>query len=295
MGIKDVLQANNVPLPADFDERLNIVQKGLRRDPNFSAELENFKTGIDSGTNYSKLPVTDIDSEDWLGPNIRSFLDAITSPAARGILKSLFMVIFFMSYIEQLPVFGRILSASLDVMIAGGKTLTKTIQRNIPPLIGLIPLPYMNLMGMIIAAMLGAIIWPIIAMVSLSRQDFAIAIESFLRVVPPPFGDTMADMFMEGNRMVAKLNTKRQKLVDDITSAIQSITDIIREAYDTASSSIEDANALTTNELTNRMDGFSQKLQDVAQVPTVGAKRLSTKKNKKRKWRKTRRTRSVRR
>lgn len=298
MGLKDILESNNIPLPSDFDERLNVVQKGLRREPGFESELEKFKSGVDSGTSYTSIPITDMDDEDWLGPNIRSFLDAITSPAARGVLKSMFMVIFFMSYIEQIPVFGRILSASLDVMIASGKMITKTIQRNIPPLVGLIPLPYMSLIGMIMAGVLGAIVWPIIAMVSLSRQDFAAAIESFIRVIPPPFGDTIADMFLEGNRMIAKLSMKKQKLVEDITNAIQTISNVIKEAYDTASSSMDNVSALTTNELTNRMDKFSKQLQEVSSVTPVGArrhKRLSTRKNKKGKWTKTRRTRYVRR
>lgn len=298
MGLKDILESNNIPLPSDFEERLNVVQKGLRREPGFESELEKFKAGVDSGTSYTSIPITDMDDEDWLGPNIRSFLDAITSPAARGVLKSMFMVIFFMSYIEQIPVFGRILSASLDVMIASGKMITKTIQKNIPPLVGLIPLPYMSLIGMIMAGLLGAIVWPIIAMVSLSRQDFAAAIESFIRVIPPPFGDTIADMFLEGNRMIAKLSMKKQKLVEDITNAIQTISNVIKEAYDTASSSMDNASALTTNELTNRMDKFSKQLQEVSSVTPVGArryKRLSTRKNKKGKWTKTRRTRYVRR
>ena len=43
MGIKDVLESNSVPLPPDFDERLNLVILGLRKDPKFEDALKSFK------------------------------------------------------------------------------------------------------------------------------------------------------------------------------------------------------------------------------------------------------------
>jgi hypothetical protein len=74
------------------------------------------------------------------------------------------------------------------------------------------------------AALFGFIVWPMIAIVSLSRQDFTAAVESFIRVVPPPFGDTIADLFLEGNRAVARLNQKRIALANDISKAFETIS-----------------------------------------------------------------------
>lgn len=259
MALKEILESNKVPLPPDFDERFKLVIMGLRKDPKFDEELAKFKkqsgglkvlgmsNKFKSGIAYAKdslssptdnIPATadtpesyapplEFDSEDWMGPRVRWFLDAITSPFARVMLRGLFMVIFFVSYLESIPTFGNILSAGLDIMISGSKAVTKMIQRNIPPVIGLLPLPYASLVGMIIAGIYGAIIWPLIAMVSFSRQDFAVAIESFLRAIPPPAGDTIADLFMEGNRLVARLDLKRQKLASDITVAIGTIANVI--------------------------------------------------------------------
>lgn len=226
MGVKEILKDNNVPLPTDFDERLDLIMKGLRKNPEYESGLQSFKAQSGGGLD-SSVQLPDMNSEDWLGPQIVNFLDVITSPAARGILKMFFVVIFFMKYLESIPVFGSILSAALDIMTAGSRITIKTIQKNIPPVLGLLPIPYASLAGMIMSAMLGAILWPIVAAVSLSRQDFAVAIESYLRVIPPPLGDTIADMFMDANRTIAKLDSKRQKVVNDIVNAITVVTDAI--------------------------------------------------------------------
>ena len=265
MGLKDILEANKVPLPSDFDERFNLVMMGLRKDPKFDEELrkfkeqtgglklskmtDRFKSGINSvrdniqsrvtsvtdkipatpDTSSSYAPAMELDSEDWMGPRIRWFLGAVTSPYARVMLRSLFMVIFFVSYLESIPVFGNILSVGLDVMVTGGKIITKSIQKQVPFLMGLLPLPYAGLVGLIMAAIYGAMVWPIIAMVSFSRQEFTVAMESFLRAIPPPAGDMIADLFLESNRFVAKMELKRQKLADSIITAIGTVANLIED------------------------------------------------------------------
>jgi hypothetical protein len=96
------------------------------------------------------------------------------------------------------------------------------------------------LIGIIIAGIFGAIVWPMIAMVAFSRQDFAASIESFLRSIPPPAGDTIADLFMEGNRVVARLDAKRQKLANDIIQAIGSIATILESINNRVQSGISE-------------------------------------------------------
>jgi len=257
MGLKDVLEANKVPLPPDFDERFNLVMLGLRRDPKFNSELQKFKNKQDGGlkipsfakglkanipatttTPISMAPPMDIDSEDWMGPRIKWFLDAITSPYVRVMLRGLFMVIFFVSYLEAIPVFGNILSVGLDIMVTGSKIITKSVQKQIPFFMGLIPIPYASLIGLIMAAIYGAMVWPMIAMVAFSRQDFTAAIESFLRAIPPPAGDMIADLFLEGNRFVAKMEAKRQKVANDIIKAIATIATILETVSNQVQSGI---------------------------------------------------------
>ena len=277
MGIKDVLESNSVPLPPDFDERLNLVILGLRKDPKFEDALKSFKKKTGGAL---KLPsnIPNIDNEDWMGPNIINFMDVITSPAARGMLKGLFMVIFFVSYLESIPMFGNILSSALDIMLSANKIITKAIQKNMPPLIGLIPIPYASLIGLILAAMYGAFVWPMIAMVAFSRQDFTSAIESFIRAIPPPLGDTIADSFLEANRMIARMNAKRVKLVNDITGALLMIADLIDAASARINSGIERVNSnvnavkSTVTSATDKISTLSNRIVEAADVALPGKK-----------------------
>jgi hypothetical protein len=315
MGLKDVLEANKVPLPPDFDERFNLVMLGLRRDPKFNAELQKFKSKQDGGlkipsfakglnanvpatttTPISMAPAMAIDSEDWMGPRIKWFLDAVTSPYARVMLRGLFMIIFFASYLESIPVFGSILSVGLDFMVTSGKIITKSIQKQIPFMMGLLPVPYASLVGLIMAAIYGAIVWPMIAMVAFSRQDFTVAIESFLRAIPPPAGDMIADIFMEGNRFVAKMEVKRQKVANDIVKAIATIATLLENVNNQVQSNISKVNENVNRAVemkdralpeTSNLQSLSNKIQEAAKprAPVGQArKRLSTRRHKGTKW-----------
>ena len=205
------------------------------------------------------------DSEDWMGPRIRWFLGAVTSPYARVMLRSLFMVIFFVSYLESIPVFGNILSVGLDIMVTGGKIITKSVQKQIPFVMGLIPLPYAGLVGLMMAAIYGAMVWPIIAMVSFSRQEFTVAMESFLRVVPPPAGDMIADLFLESNRFVAKMELKRQKLAHNIITAIGTVANLIEDMSTRMSNGVSKVTSQVAN-VSQMKDRLVNRVK--SQIPT---------------------------
>jgi hypothetical protein len=217
MGLKDVLQGYNVPLPDDFDERFDIVMSGLRRKNDFNEKLNAYR---------NQAGGAEVNPNDFLNPSLQWFAETITSPKAQDMLRIVLAVLFFTSYLESIPVFGSVLSAALDVMIAGSKAFIKTIQKAIPGILGLIPLPYMNLFGLFIAAVFGFIVWPIVAMVAFSRQDFTAAVDSFVRVIPPPIGDLIADNFLEVNRMAGRINAKRIKLANDISSGFSKIAEM---------------------------------------------------------------------
>jgi hypothetical protein len=93
-------------------------------------------------------------------------------------------------------------------------------------MLSLIPLPYMNIVGMSLASIFGFIVWPIVAMVSFSRKDFVSSIESLIRVIPYSVGDVIANNFLEANRTVARLDEKRIKLGNDISNVFQQMSSI---------------------------------------------------------------------
>lgn len=309
MGLKDVLERNKVPLPPDFEERMDIVIAALRRSPSYPEKMKKFKQKKQTG-GQSK--------EDWLGPQLVNFIDVVTSPAARDMLRGVFGVVFFISYLEKIPVFGNILSAALDLMIMGSKMLVKTIQKNLPPLVGLIPIPFASLLGIMMAAIFGFIMWPMIAIVSLSRQDFTAAVESFIRVVPPPFGDTIADLFLEGNRTVARLNQKRIALANDIATAFETIsnafgdvakgaTELGEKTKEVAKQGVQEVKTIlneptpapqTTVPVATTTNSEGTPAPEPTPPPaaaptqTAGRYRFSRRKHRKDKWRTRRRTRT---
>jgi hypothetical protein len=265
MGLKDILKKHNIPIPEDFDERLEILISGLKKKSNFHSKLSAFKkhrptsgpNGHRGGADPEPPPLTS-DSEDYLGPRLRWFLEAMTSPYARTLMEGVFMVVFFISYLEKMPVFGSVLAASLDVILAGGKMLTKSVQSILPAMIGVIPLPYSSMAGIAMAALFGFIVWPIIALVSLSRKDFVAAVESFIRIIPPPIGDMIANTFLEGNRAVAKIDEKRIKLGNDISNALR----MISETLTSLSSTMKEG-------ISNLAEQTRQAAQQVSTVPPM--------------------------
>ena len=240
MGLRDTLEKHKIPIPEDFDERLDIIVSGLKRKSDYNEKIEKFKKHRGGAEPEPVAPPIVPDSEDYLGPRLQWFLTAVTSPYARTMLQGIFMVVFFVSYLEKIPIFGSILSASLDVILAGGKTLVKSVQSILPAAIGVIPLPYASMVGIAMAALFGFTVWPIFAIISLSRQDFVAAIESYIRMIPPPIGDMLANTFLEGNRAVARIDEKRIKLGNDIANGLNKISELantvsssMKEGFDT--------------------------------------------------------------
>ena len=275
MGLRDTLTKHNVPIPDDFDERLDIIVSGLKNKKDYKEKLEKFKKHRGGAEPPPVAPPLIPDTEDYLGPRLRWFLTAVTSPYARTMLQGIFMVVFFVSYLEKIPIFGSILSASLDVILAGGKTLVKSVQSLLPATIGMIPLPYTSMVGIAMAALFGFIVWPIFAIISLSRQDFVAAIESYIRIIPPPIGDMLANTFLEGNRAVAKIDEKRIKLGNDIANGLNQISQLantvsssMKEGFDSLAKQTQEA-ASKGSEMMNKARSSIPTAPQMPRMPTA--------------------------
>lgn len=283
MALLEVLDRYGVKYnKPEAEARLGLLIKGLRRDPTFAKDLREFKRQA-GGAEEIPIPVK-MTEGDFLGSEARWFVDVMGTPYAQVVVRLLFSVLFFLSYVENLPVVGSILSAALDVLLAGGRILIKTIQKAIPPMFGLIPLPFMSIVGIAIASAFGMIVWPILAIVSFSRQDFTSAIESFIRVIPPPMGDALADAFLDANRTVYKLNEKRKKLTKDIVSGLDTVMNLGSQV----SNRVQQGADVVTQQLRN--------LPSAPSAPTVAlggwSDRLSRKKRRQPKWTTLRRQRT---
>jgi hypothetical protein len=152
-------------------------------------------------------------------------------------------------------------------MTAGMKAMIKAVQTTLPPAFGLLPIPFSSIIGLMMAAVFGAIVWPLIAMVAFSRQDFASGIESYIRVIPPPFGSIIADNFMELNRMLARIDVKRQKLAYDITTALLMVADVIEDVSSQVNEGIGKMNGMIENGVSEKIGQFSNTLTNVVNAP----------------------------
>ncbi len=286
MALLEVLDRHGVKYNKEEGEkRFDLLIKGLRRDPSFEKELAEFKKSKRQAGGADEIPIpVKMTPGDFLGSEARWFVEAMGSPYAQVVVRILFTFLFFLSYLENIPVVGSILSAVLDVMLASGRILIKTVQKALPPVLGLIPLPYTSMFGIVVASVFGLLVWPVLAIVSFSRQDFTSAIESFIRVIPPPMGDALADAFLDANRTVYKLNEKREKLSGDIVSGLQTIMGLGKTVGSQVS---EGAKTLTTQ---------MQNLPPAPPSVSLGGRRqrFSRKNRTQTKWKTTRRTKSGR-
>lgn len=219
MGLGDILAKYNLGTK-ETPERIELLMDALRRKPGYSDALKKYAKQ-DGGA----------DTSDFVGPKLASFVEAVKENPEifRTMLASLYSVVFLLDSAEHLPGVGSILGASMDIMIMGGKVLTKTVQSAIPPMMGLLPIPYASTVGLVMAAVFGMIAWPMIALISLSRQDFAVAMDAYVRAIPPPFGDMLANTFTEGNRTVAKIDSKRVQLGEDLVAAFKLLSEATKD------------------------------------------------------------------
>ena len=256
---------------------------------------------------------------DFLGSEARWFLEVMGSPYIQVLVRIMLTVLFFVSYLEKIPGFGTILAAALNVLLAGGRAFIKSVQSFLPAAVGLIPLPYASMGGLVLSGALGLVIWPILAMVSFSRQDFTSAIDSFVRMIPPPLGNSLADAFLDANRSVADLREKGTELTREIVDGLGSITELgtkvssrFTEGANTLQTGLRNLPAKPTLQMLPPIPNVSEKLAELktsmpttlkpsmlsALKPPTGGRRhrLSRKKRTQTKWKTSRqRIRSARR
>jgi hypothetical protein len=245
---------------------------------------------------------------DFLGSEARWFVDVMGSPYIQVLVRIMLTVLFFLSYLENIPGVGTIIGAALNVMLAGGRALVKTVQSFLPAAVGVLPIPYASMAGLVMSATLGLVVWPILAMVSFSRQDFTSAIDSFVRVIPPPLGNSLADAFLEANRSVADLREKGETLKDDLINAFRALTDTgsklssrISEGANVLQTGLQNVPTTPNLQMMTPISNVADKLKSIkASIPsfkpTTGGRRqrFSRKTRRQTKWKTTRRTKSGR-
>ena len=141
--------------------------------------------------------------------------------------------IFTLDAIEQIPAFGVLIGAVLDIyklaLFAGAGLMTSAI----PPLIGLIPVPLAGTVGIIIGWFMSVGLLMTYAAISLSRREFTDTLKAMLAMVPVMgmlLANTMQSVVTAGTKMA----NRYEKLKYQIRQLWHTTTGVISRATNAA-------------------------------------------------------------
>lgn len=219
-------------IPFDEEEvyqRIDLIVDALEGKEGTKERLRAFaKTGQTGGADgIPDPPQVDDDDQDFLSPQIKWFVETISSPAAQVAWRMLFTIVFFVSYVESIPIFGDAVGAALDVLVNISEVAIASIQNAFPYLLSIIPLPYMNIVGVLLATLFGFIVWPLMAALAFSRQKFSYWIEYMIRLNPNPIGTILAQGFRKANQTLASLNKRRKNIALAISQGFSQVSDLV--------------------------------------------------------------------
>ena len=136
-NVLGILKARQIAFdPEETRVRADIFLDALRGKPGALKRLREFgrskQAGGAAGFPKLDLPAVPITVErtpgDYLGTEARWFIKAAGSPYLQALVRISFAVIFFLSYVEAIPIAGSLISASLDIALSGGRVLIKQLQ-----------------------------------------------------------------------------------------------------------------------------------------------------------------------
>ena len=211
---------------ARLKERLR--QEGVEiTNPDFEANFDDMIRRF-RGEQVAGAPPRRPVATDPFGDSLRDLKDGLDSPEAIFTLRTVSGFLFFLSTLEDVPKVGALLSVGLDLMTAAGQVLMKFVTKTFPVLFGFIPLPLMGLVGLIFVAVIGMFVWPLLAAISFSRQDFTGAMDSILRAIPPPMGEAVADAFLTVNRTAGRVLPTMGKFLQELVGNIDTILSLFK-------------------------------------------------------------------
>jgi hypothetical protein len=175
------------------------------------------------------------------GSDLVDMAAGITQPAppnaaVQGAVKSVQLFIrmiipfvFILDTLEDIPLFGDLIGASLDVTAATLPVIASSVQTFTPALVGLIPLPMAGLVGIFLGWLFSMWFLWLAAVIGMSRKDFGAAVESTSGMVP-----VIGPALMRGMKAVETVGTKFYNRSDRISASIS-------QAYGSLMGAVENA------------------------------------------------------
>lgn len=222
--------------------------------------------------------------------------------------------VFVLDTLEDIPLFGDLIGASLDITAATLPVVASNFQTFTPAIVGLIPLPMAGPVGIFLGWVFSLWFLWLAAVIGASRKDFAAAVEATAGMIP-----VIGPALMRGVKAVETVSTKfynrSAKISASISSvygslmgAVQNINDTVSDIASSSETGVPPASVIkqkaveavkepvtstTKSAYTVNSEDPKEAFEPVAPRKKTGGKRFSTTRRILSKWPKTRRNRYV--
>lgn len=187
--------------------------------------------------------------------------------AVQGATKSIQMFIrmiipfvFILDTLEDIPLFGDLIGASLDVTAATLPVIASNVQTFTPAIVGLIPIPLAGTVGIFLGWLFSLWFLWLAAVIGASRKDFAAALEATSGMVP-----VIGPALMRGVKAVETVGTKFYNRADRISASIS-------QAYGSLMGAVENAK----NTVSGMAASSNMKMPSIASIKQTAKEAVTT-------------------
>jgi len=201
--------------------------------------------------------------------------------------------VFILDTLEQTPLFGDLIGASLDVTAATLPVIASNVQTFTPALVGLVPIPLAGTVGIFLGWLFSLWFLWLAAVIGASRKDFAAALEATSGMVP-----IIGPSLMRGVKAVETVGTKFYNRADRIAASISQAYGSLMGAVENAKNTVSSMTSSSSFKIPSAADikrtakealATPVASQPPASAPAAGGKRFSTRRRSVLKCPKTRR------
>lgn len=168
--------------------------------------------------------------------------------------------VFVLDTLENIPLFGDLIGASLDITAATLPVIASNVQTFTPAIVGLIPLPLAGTVGIFLGWLFSLWFLWLAAVIGTSRKDFAAALEATSGMVP-----VIGPALMRGIKAAETVGTKFYNRADKISASIS-------QAYGSLMGAVENAK----NTVSSIASSSNMKMPSTADIKQTAKEAVST-------------------
>lgn len=164
-----------------------------------------------------------------------------TIQAIQFFIRSNLPLVYTLNTLENSPLFGDLLGASLDITAASLPLFASISQTQVPILFGLLPLPYASTVGLVAGWLISFFFLFLAMVIGVSRRDFSSAVEATAGMIPV-LGPVAMRLVSSGDRTATKLRDRMGRIQESI-----------RKVYGSAANAVDTAQKIANGELPSQL------------------------------------------